>query len=152
VTDTAGSIETSGLSLIPAQNDGPRVDGEQVLPLFSEEIAVSSRKVDRTVVRVATVTHTRETVINEPLTHERVEIDRVPIDRVIEAVPPVREEGDITIILLLKKFIVVERRLVLKEEVRLRNVRVTERHLETVVLREQDVVITRNEAGSRSDT
>ena len=138
--------------MIPAQNDGSPVDGEQVLPLYSEEIVVSRRKVDRAVVRVATVTHTRETVINEPLTLERVEIERVPIDRIIETVPPVREEGDTTIIPVVEEIVVVERRLVLKEEVRLRKIRVTEQHRETIVLREQDAVITRSEAGGRSGT
>ena len=101
-------------------------------------------------VRVTTVTHAREAVINEPLTHERVEIERVPIGRVIETVPLVREEGDTTIIPVVEEVVVVERRLVLKEEVHLRKVRVTEQHLETVVLREQDAVITRTEADTGS--
>ena len=61
-----------------------------------------------------------------------------------------REEGDTTIISVVEEIVVVERRLVLKEEVRLRRVRVTEQHRETVVLREQDAVITRTEAGSCS--
>ena len=43
----------------------------------------------------------------------------------------------------------LERRLVLKEEIRLRRVRTTEQHRETVMLREQQAVIERSEPGGR---
>jgi uncharacterized protein (TIGR02271 family) len=121
------------------------VPPEQILPLYTEEISISRRKIEKAVIRVATITQTREELIDEQLTHERVEIERVPIGRMIDAAPPVRDEGDTTIIPVVEEVIVVERRLVLKEEVRLRRVRVTEQHLEKVVVREQDAVITRHE-------
>ena len=50
---------------------------------------------------------------------------------------------------LLRKFVVVERRLVLKEEIHLRRVRTTERYRETVTLREQHAVIERAAPGER---
>lgn len=147
-----GLVETTRLPLILHQDKKPDVVEEQMLPLYREEIAVSRRKVEKAVVRIATVTHAREAVVDEQLTHERVEIERVPIGRVIEVVPPVREEGDITIIPVVEEIVVVERRLILKEEVRLRRVRVTEQHVETVVLREQNALITRTETGSSTAT
>jgi stress response protein YsnF len=63
----------------------------------------------------------------------------------VDAVPPVREEGDTTVISIVEEVLVVERRLVLKEEIRLRRVRTTERHRETVTLREQQAVIERSD-------
>ena len=131
------------MGLPPPQNQWERVAEEQIIPLHTEEVAVSRRTVDRAVVRVATVTRERPTLIDEQLTHERVEVERVAVNRMVEAVPPVREEGDITIIPVVEEIVVVERRLLLKEEVRLRKVRVTEQYRETINLREQDVVITR---------
>jgi stress response protein YsnF len=86
-------------------------------------------------VQVALVTGTREQLIDEELTHVRVEIERVPIDRTVEVAPPTRQEGDITIIPVVEEFVVVERRLILKEEVRVRRVSTKEQHQETVVLR-----------------
>ena len=47
---------------------------------------------------------------------------------------------------VLEEIIVVERQLILKEEIHIRQLRTTERHHETVVLREQDAMITRGEA------
>jgi len=96
---------------------------------------------------VATITREHEQLIDELLTSERFEIERVPVGRTIESVPPVRTEGDLTIMPVVEEILVVERRLVLKEEIRIRRVRHTERHQETVTLRTQDAVITRVEAG-----
>ena len=105
------------------------------LPLLAEALVVARLRMHSTV-RVATVTHE----------HEQVEIEHVPVGRTVDAVPPVREEGDTTIFPVMEEVVVVERRLVLKEEIRIRHLRSTERHQETVVLRTQDAVITRTEA------
>jgi stress response protein YsnF len=120
------------------------------IPLHVEEISVSRREIKKANVQVALVTGTREQLIDEELTHVRVEIERVPIDRTVEIVPPIRQEGDITIIPVVEEVIVVERRLVLKEEVRVRRVSTKEQHQETVVLRRQEAVITREEQGQSS--
>ena len=119
-----------------------------VLPLMAEQLAVTRRRVEH-VVRVATVTHEREQQVDEALAHERIEIEHVPINRTVDAVPPVREEGDTTILPVVEEVLVVERRLVLKEEVRIRRVRSTEHHRETVLLRSQDAVVTRVGAGPK---
>jgi uncharacterized protein (TIGR02271 family) len=92
------------------------------IPLHVEEISVSRREIKKANVQVALVTGTREQLIDKELTHVRVEIERVPIDRTVEVAPPIRQEGDITIIPVVEEFVVVERRLVLKEEVRVRRV------------------------------
>ena len=115
------------------------------MPLLAEALVVARRRTHRTV-RVTTVTHEHEQLVDEALTHERVEIERVPIGRTVEAVPPIREEGDMTIFPVVEEVVVVERRLVLEEEVRIRRLRSTERHQEVVTLRTQDAVITRTEA------
>ena len=57
--------------------------------------------------------------------------------------PEARQEGDTTIIPIVEEVLVVERQLVLKEEVRIRRVRTTEHHKETVKLRYQEAVVTR---------
>jgi len=115
------------------------------MPLLAEALVVARRRTHSTV-RVTTVTHEHEQFVDEALTHERVEIERVPIGCTVEAVPPIREEGDTTILPVVEEVVVVEHRLVLKEEVRIRRLRSTERHQQVVTLRTQDAVITRTEA------
>lgn len=132
----------------------PTRDAErEVMPLYGEEIEVSRRRIETTLVRAARTTRTREQLVDEELTHERVEVERVPINRVVESVPPVREEGDTTILPVVVEEIVVQRRLMLKEEVHLRRVKTTEHHRETVTLREQEATVTRQplEAGAATN-
>ena len=112
------------------------------MPLHAERITVSKRT-HRTRVRVARLTRARDEVVEEDLTHEEVVVRRVPIGRPVEAVPDVRQEGDVTILPVVEEVLVVERRLMLKEEVHIRRVRTTRRHVETVRLREQVAEVTR---------
>lgn len=119
---------------------------ELVLPLHTEEISVSKQRREGDLVRISTVTREASRLVNERLTHERIEIERVPINRQVETAPPIREEGDTTIMSVVEEVVVVERRLMLKEEVRIRRVRVTEHFRETVLVREQDAVVTPVEA------
>jgi stress response protein YsnF len=119
----------------------------EVLSLHAEVLTVSRRELAGTVVRVATVTREHEHVVDEVLSHERVEIEHVPIGRQVDAIPPIREEGNTTVLPVVEEVVVVERRLILKEEIRVTRVRSTEHHRESVMLRDQDAVITRTEPG-----
>lgn len=116
----------------------------QVLPLHKEDVAVSKR-IRKTLVRAARVTTTRDAVVEEDLHHDHVVVERVAVGRIVDAVPPVRQQGDVTILSVVEEIVVVERRLVLKEEVHLRRVQTTERHVETVTLRQQSVAVTRTD-------
>ncbi len=118
-------------------------EGEhRTLPLHAETLDVV-RRVRRTAVRATRTTRLREVVVEEDLAHETVCVRRVPVGRVVAAAPPVREEGDLVIVPVVEERLVVERRLVLVEEVHLRRTRGTRLHVETVQLREQDVAVTR---------
>ena len=116
---------------------------ETVLPLLAEEVAVSKQVVETGRVQVARVTHEREQLIDELLTHETVEIDRTSIGRHVDTMPAIRNEGDTVVIPIVEEVLVIERRLLLKEEVRVRRVRSTERHQESVTLRHHEAVVTR---------
>jgi uncharacterized protein (TIGR02271 family) len=125
------------------ENRPPDQPAETVIQLAAEEVAVSKQLVETGRVRVARVTQEREQLIDELLERETVEIERTPIGRQVDALPAVREEGDTIIIPIVEEVLVVERRLVLTEEVRIRRVRSTERHQESVTLRHQEAVVTR---------
>lgn len=119
--------------------------GQRTVPLIGEQISIARRVVESARISVNTITRTREEVVDETLMFEHIEIETFPIGRQIQAVPPTRQEGDTTIVSVVEEIVVVERRLVLKEEIHLRRVRSSRRHLETIVLREQDAIVTRTE-------
>jgi stress response protein YsnF len=126
----------------------PHRSGDLKISLQSEEVIVSRHEVTGDTVRIGTVTREHDHHIDESLTHTRVDIERVPVGRLIESVPPVREEGDTTVLSVVAEVVVIERRQILKEEVRIRRVQVAERYQDIVASRRQDVTINRIEAPS----
>lgn len=114
-----------------------------VIPLHAEEVSIGKKQVATGRVKVSTVTHSREELVQQLLQSERVEVERVPMGQVIAKVPQVRTEGDITIIPVVEETVVLQRQLVLKEEVRIRRIRETQNYQERVTLRQQEAVITR---------
>jgi uncharacterized protein (TIGR02271 family) len=118
---------------------------ETHFPLYAEDLTVSKRQIPGDVVQVGTITRENECFVDETLNHKRVQIDRIPVDRQVDAVPPIRQEGDTTILSVVEESIVIERRLILKEEVHIRRIHVSERHQEAVILRKQEAVITRTD-------
>jgi uncharacterized protein (TIGR02271 family) len=116
---------------------------QAVVPLYAEEVSVSKERVVTGKVKVGTVTRESEQLIDELLEHEHLEIERTPIGKQVDKAPAVREEGDTLIIPILEEVVVVERRLLLKEEVRVRRTREKKPYQERVVVRRQEAVITR---------
>jgi len=114
-----------------------------VIPLHAEEVSVGKRQVATGRVKVSTLTRAREELVEEILQSERVEVDRVPVGKVITQMPEVRTEDDTMIIPVVEEVVVLQRQLVLKEEVRVRRIRETQNYREHVVLRRQEAVITR---------
>jgi uncharacterized protein (TIGR02271 family) len=125
---------------------GAGVDAREpplVLPVMEETLTVDTRPVETGRVRIRKVVHAREELVDPPLLREDVIIERVPVNRVVEGPVPVRYEGDTVIVSVLEEVLVVETRLLLKEEVHI-TTRRTETHTPTrVTLRHEDVTIER---------
>ena len=118
---------------------------EAALQLHAEEAVIRTRLMQGETIRVATVTHARDHVMDVPLTREIIEVERVVIGEVVEVAPAIRYEGDVTILPVLEEVevVVIERRLMLKEEIHVRRRSVTETHRKTISLRTQTAVVTR---------
>ena len=123
----------------------------EVIPVVEERAVVLKRKKLTGGLRVRTVVHEDEEVINKPLTTEEVEVERVPLDRWVKAPIPVRQEGETTIITLLEEVAVVEKRLRATEEVRITKRRTTRQTSQHVTLRREEAVVERLEVAGRGD-
>ena len=118
-----------------------------VIPVVSEELEVETHHVARGSVRVSTRVEIHDQTIETPVVHEEVVVERIPVNTVVEGdAPQVREEGDVLIIPVLEEVIVVEKRLILRELVRISKRRTTTTAQETVALRRQVVDVERSEA------
>jgi stress response protein YsnF len=122
---------------------GARTASEEVVPLVEETASVQTRQVVTGRVRVQMVTDTVEELAQADVRHETLEVTRVPIDRVVETAPETRTEGDVTIVPVVEEMVVVEKRLVLKEELHLRRRVETETVEVPVTLRKQRAVVER---------
>ncbi len=126
-------------------NDTER-DAAETLPLAEERLTVGRETVESGIVRVNTPVETLHEIVEATLREERVEITRVPVDAVVERAPPVRTEGEVTIVPVLEEVLVVEKRLVLREELHIRR-RTEERAVEIPVeRRRQHAVVEREDA------
>jgi uncharacterized protein (TIGR02271 family) len=121
-------------------------DDVTVLPLVEEDLHVGKREVVTGRVRVQVATDTIEQMVAQDLRGEEVDVERVPIGTYVEngaAAPQIRTEGDITVVPVLEEVLVVEKRLLLKEELRIRR-RTTVEHTEVpVTLRKQRAEVER---------
>jgi stress response protein YsnF len=117
------------------------VDGAMAVPLAAEELRVSTRENVTGRVRVRTVLDVTKEMVRQELESEHLTVTRVPVDQLIEAAPPIRTEGDVTIIPIVEEILVVETRLVLKEEVHIRRTSTKEFVEQPMTLRKQRAVV-----------
>ena len=129
-----------------------RDEFEERIPLVEEQVHVDKREVETGRVRVRTVTDERLARVRDELVHGRVEVDRVPLDVPVDQIPDVRTEGDTIIVPVVEEVLVVEKRLILKEEVRIRRLADVEPIDQEVTLRSQHAVVEREDLTGRGDS
>ncbi len=115
--------------------------GSVVIPVLVETVNVRKRKRVTGGVRVTKRVHTSDQVVEPVRAEETVQVERVPINREVAEPPPVRQEGSVTIVPILEEVLVVEKRLVLREELRITRQRreVKERYRVSLRREEADI-------------
>jgi uncharacterized protein (TIGR02271 family) len=124
----------------------PLAHEETIVPVLKEELDVSTRRVELdSGVRVAKHVEQREELIDEALTKEEVTVERITVNRRVDGPIAVRYEGDTMIVPVLEEVLVVEKRLVLKEEIRITRRKTEFRAPERVTLRREIAAVERIE-------
>lgn len=121
----------------------PPSDDMRVIPVVEEILDVQQRRVETGRVRITKIVHEREEEVNAPRVREEVTIERVTLNRMVDAPVSMRQEGDTFIIPLLEELIVVEKRLMVKEELRITKRRIEEHASQQVMLRREEVIVER---------
>ena len=114
-----------------------------VWPVIQEVLDVHTSPVETGRVRIRKIVHEREEIVDPPLVRDEVDIERVPINRVVEGPISVRSEEDTLIIPVLEEVLVIEKRLLLKEEVRITKRRVETHMPQRVTLRREEAAVER---------
>jgi uncharacterized protein (TIGR02271 family) len=115
------------------------------VPLVSERLVVSKRRIETGRVRVQVAVEEREEPFELDLERQEVEVRRVPVGRPVEAVPQTRREGDTLIVPVVEEELVVTKRLVLREEIHVTRRAVRRTEGDTVTLRAERATVTRVE-------
>jgi uncharacterized protein (TIGR02271 family) len=125
---------------------------EHRIPVIEERARVEKKIVERGVVTIDATIKERIETISEALTHEEVEIRHVPVNVEVDAVPEVRQEGDVVIIPVVEERIVVSKRLVLTEELHVHRRKVSEHASIPVTLRSTDIAVQRESSSEDGET
>jgi uncharacterized protein (TIGR02271 family) len=115
------------------------------IKLAEEELAIAKREVERGRVVVRTPVEERDELAEIALRREDVTVERVPVGVPVAVAPAIREEGDVLIVPILEEQLVIETRLILKEEIRITRKSRTEIVREPVRLRSQRAEVVRLE-------
>lgn len=122
--------QKSGGYYIPLSSDqfeeGVQVAGQQqaretlmVVPVLVEKADIG-KKVSGNTVRISKkVKERRERIENTGFT-EQVHVEHVPVNAEVQVTPKIRTEGDTTIIPVFEEVLVIQKRVILREEVRVR--------------------------------
>jgi uncharacterized protein (TIGR02271 family) len=113
------------------------------VPVIEESLEVGKRVVETGRVRIRKVIREEEETLDEPLNREEVTVERVAVNRLVEKAPDARQEGEDWVIPVVEEVLVVEKRLMLREELHVRKRVVEERRPQQVTLRREEVVIER---------
>ena len=115
---------------------------ELVVPLAEEKTRVEKR-ITSGRVRIRTVVDEIEENANATLKGESVEIIRVPVDRQVNEIPEIRTENGVTIVPIVEEVLLVETRLVLKEELHIHRHATTQAVEVPVTLQKQRAIVER---------
>jgi uncharacterized protein (TIGR02271 family) len=116
---------------------------ETIIPLYEETLSVGKRRVERGRYRIDVRVVEREQSREQTLERRDVEIERVAVGRVVETVPEIRQQGDVMIIPIVEEEVVMVTRLVLREEIHVRQKTTQRTEQFTVKLRAERAEVTR---------
>jgi uncharacterized protein (TIGR02271 family) len=119
--------ETSAPPATPEQEQR-----DMTIPIVQERLTLDKRLAETGKVRIRTVIDERLARVEEELEREDVSIERVAVNREVDHAPEVREVDGVLIVPVVEEVLIVEKRLVVKEELHIRKTR-TREHFEQAV-------------------
>lgn len=115
-----------------------------VVPIAEEQLRVGRRTVETGRVTVDKTVTEREQTVDEPTFIDEAQVRRVPVNQVIDQPAEIHQQGDDLVIPLMEEVLVVEKKLMLREEVRITRTRREQREPQTHALRKEEARISRS--------
>jgi uncharacterized protein (TIGR02271 family) len=118
------------------------------IPLMEEQLSIAKRQVESGRVRVRVTVEERQETVTEELLHDELQIEHVPRNIQVSEVPRVRLEGNTTIVPVVEEVVVVEKRLMLVEEIHVTRRPIPKMTEIPVSLRSERATVDREDAAS----
>ena len=143
-----GTISQSGVAQSGGMQHGATLTAasttladSEVIPVLRETVRITKREVETGRVVVHKTVTERDEAVEMLLKRTDVSVERIPVNRVVTEAPASRQDGDTQIIPILEEVLVVEKRLILREELHIRKDNSERTAHETVRLRSEEVRI-----------
>jgi uncharacterized protein (TIGR02271 family) len=113
------------------------------IPISREELKVVTQWTETGKVRISKTVHELPQQVESMLGEESVDIERIPMDQLVDEPPAARYEGDTLVVPILEEVLVVEKRFRIKEELRITKSRRDVMHSTTVPVRVEEAIVER---------
>ena len=117
--------------------------GGRTIPVIEEQIQVGKQVVETGRLLITKTIREEEQQVDLPLLQEEFSVERVPINQYVDTPPATRVEGDTTIYPVLKEVLVIEKKLVLIEEVRITKRQQITHDSQSIILRKEEITVDR---------
>lgn len=126
------------------QQDDSEKSAKVTIPIIEEQVVVGKKVVETGHVTLSKKVNESTESFEIPLQQEEIVIKRVPKNELVDTMPPAsRYEGDIMIIPVLKEVAVIEKRVMLVEEIHISKLKTEKTETQEVVVRKEEVNVTR---------
>ena len=122
-----------------ANNEGKKKP--EPLNVYEEQARVDKQVVEKGKVRVVKKVHTEDEQLNIQLKSEEVKVERVTINEYVDSPPPVRYEGHTTIVSVIKEVAVVEKKILLVEEIHITKVISSAEENRSIPLLKEEIIV-----------
>ena len=128
------------------QEESATSDNKITIPILEEQLKVGKKLIETAHVRLSKTINESIESLEIPLKEEEIVVNRVPKNELVDVMPAAsRYEGDVMIIPVLKEVAVIEKRLMLVEEIHVSKKQTEKTETREVTIRKEEVTVTRTE-------
>lgn len=119
---------------------------ETIIPVIEEDVQITKKVIDIAQVNISKTVNESTETFQIPLSSEEIVVKRIPINEYVDIMPPAtRYEGETMIIPVLKEVAVIEKRMMLVEEIHVSKLKTENIETVDVLVKKEEVNVTRTE-------
>jgi uncharacterized protein (TIGR02271 family) len=134
------------------RTETPSAGHHASLPVMEEQVRIQKERQEKGKVTVSKQVHSDDVIVSVPVSKDETDIRHVPVNQYVEqAPPPVRQEGDTLIFSVVKEEVVVQKKLILVEEIHITTRQVTSEEEHPLTLYREQINVRRDNTEHRTD-